>query len=103
MDEKQGLLSRLRRGLSRTRAAWAGRLERVLAESGPSDDDWDELEESLLAADFGVQATQRLLDSVRGSVRPGNGAGDALLREELGNLLREHGGLGEERYSASPW
>lgn len=103
MDEKEGLLSRLRRGLSRTRAAWAGRLERVLAESGASDDDWDELEESLLAADFGVQATQRLLDSARGSVRPGNGDGGALLREELGNLLKENGGPGRDRYSASPW
>jgi fused signal recognition particle receptor len=103
MDEKEGLLSRLRRGLSRTRAAWAGRLERVLAESGASDDDWDELEESLLAADFGVEATQRLLDSVRGSVRPGNGDGGALLREELGNLLKENGGPGQDRYSASPW
>ena len=103
MDEEEGLLSRLRRGLSRTRAAWAGRLERVLAESSASDDDWDELEESLLAADFGVQATQRLLDSVRGSVRPKNGGGGALLRQELGNLLKENGALGEDRYSAAPW
>lgn len=103
MDRGEGFLARLRQGLSRTRAAWSGRLERVLAGTDPSEDDWDALEELLLGADFGAQATQRLLDSVRGSRGAGNGDGTALLRRELAGLLRENHGIGPRRYSESPW
>ena len=103
MDQKEGFLARLRRGLSRTRAAWAGRLEHVLAETGPSEDDWDALEELLLGADFGVQATQRLLDAVRDSSRAGSGNGAELLRRALAGLLKENQGMEGRRYSASPW
>ena len=103
MDQREGFLTRLRRGLSRTRTAWAGRLERVLAEAGPSETDWDALEELLLGADFGVQATQRLLASVRGSSRAGNGDGTVLLRRALTSLLEENRGVESRRYSESPW
>ena len=103
MNQNAGLLARLRQGLSRTRAALTGRLERALAEAAGSEDEWDALEELLLGADFGVQATQRLLETVRDSYRAGNGDGAALLRRELANLLKETGGMGARRYSESPW
>ncbi len=103
MDQREGFLSRLTRGLSRTRTAWAGRLGTVLAENRASEDDWDALEELLLGADFGVHAAQRLLDSVRGSSQARNGEGASLLRQELGALLNEHQGLGSRRYSEAPW
>ncbi len=103
MDQREGFFARLRRGLSRTRAAWAGRLEMALAEAGSSEDDWDALEELLLGADFGVQATQRLLASVRGSSRAGSGDGAILLRRALTDLLKENPGMEGRRYSESPW
>ena len=103
MDQREGFLARLRRGLSRTRAAWAGRLDHVLAETGSSEDDWDALEELLLGADFGVQATQRLLAAVRDSIRAGSGNGTELLRRALAGLLKENQGMEGRRYSASPW
>ncbi len=101
MVQREGFFARLRRGLSRTRAAWAGRLEGVLAKAGSSEDDWDALEELLLGADFGVQATQRLLASVRS--RAGNGDGAVLLRRALVDLLKENPGTEGRRYSESPW
>ncbi len=103
MNQNAGLLARLRQGLSRTRAALTGRLERALAEAAGSEDEWDALEELLLGADFGVQATQRLLETVRDSHRAGDGDGAALLRRELAGLLKETGGMGARRYSESPW
>ncbi len=103
MDQREGFLARLRRGLSRTRAAWAGRLEHVLAETGSSDNDWEALEELLLGADFGVQATQRLLAAVRDTSRAGSGNGTELLRRALAGLLKENQGMEGRRYSASPW
>ena len=101
MDHREGFLSRLKRGLSRTRAAWAGRLGTVLAESGKPEDGWDELEELLLAADFGVGASQRILEKVRAS--SGNGDSTSLLGRELAALMKEHQGLGARRYTESPW
>ncbi len=103
MSRREGFLARLKQGLSRTRAALAGPLERVLADAGSSDDHWDALEELLLGADFGVQATQRLLETLGGLHRSGSGDGTALLRRELATLLRETEGIGARRYSRSPW
>jgi len=78
-------------------------VERALAEAAGSEDEWDALEELLLGADFGVQATQRLLETLRDSHRAGNGDGAALLRRALASLLKETGGMGARRYAESPW
>lgn len=101
MSRKEGFLERLKRGLSRTRAAWAGRLAGALAEDG--DARRDALEELLLGADFGVRATRRLLDSVHGEGGARGGDGTASLRRELAALLQEHHGMGSRRCSESPW
>ncbi len=103
MDRREGFFFRLRQGLSRTRAAWGERLGTVLGESGAPEDDWDALEELLLGADFGVNAAQRLLDSVRAAAPIGNGGGGSLLRQELASLLREGQAPRSRRYSESPW
>ncbi len=99
MNQGEGFLARLRRGLSRTRAAFTGRLESVLSKDDRSEDDWEALEESLVGADFGAQATRRLMESIRGSHQ----AGHAVARQELARLLKETSGIGAHRYSQSPW
>ena len=103
MAWKEGLFSRLSQGLSRTREVLAGRLERVLTGTNPSEEDWEALEEVLLGADFGVRATQRLLDSVRGPARARDGAGAELLQQEITTLLKERPGIGSGRYAVKPW
>ena len=103
MAWKEGLFSRLSQGLSRTREVLAGRLERVLTGTNPSEEDWEALEEVLLGADFGVRATQRLLDSVRGSARARDGGGAELLQQEITTLLKERPGIGSGRYAVKPW
>ena len=103
MAWKEGLFSRLSQGLSRTREVLAGRLERVLTGTNPSEEDWEALEEVLLGADFGVRATQRLLDSVRGPSSARAGAGAELLQQEITTLLKERPGIGSGRYAVKPW
>ncbi|MDE0027877.1 MAG: signal recognition particle-docking protein FtsY [Deltaproteobacteria bacterium] len=103
MAWKEGLFSRLSQGLSRTREVLAGRLERVLTGTNPSEEDWEALEEVLLGADFGVRATQRLLDSVRGPSRARDGAAAELLQQEITTLLKERPGIGSGRYAVKPW
>ena len=103
MAWKEGLFSRLSQGLSRTREILAGRLEQVLTGTNPSAEDWEALEEVLLGADFGVRATERLLDSVRGSSHSRDGGGAELLRQEITTLLKERPGIGAGRYAVKPW
>ncbi|MDE0343371.1 MAG: signal recognition particle-docking protein FtsY [Deltaproteobacteria bacterium] len=103
MAWKEGLFSRLSQGLSRTREVLAGRLEQVLTGTNPSEEDWEALEEVLLGADFGVRATQRLLDSVRGPSRVRDGGGAELLQQEITTLLKERPGIGSGRYAVKPW
>lgn len=103
MAWKEGLFSRLSQGLSRTREVLAGRLERVLTGTNPSEEDWEALEEVLLGADFGVRATRRLLDSVRGPARARAGGGAELLQQEITTLLKERPGIGSGRYAVKPW
>jgi fused signal recognition particle receptor len=55
---------RLRDRLGRTRSAFSGAFGRIRGRK-IDDETWDELEESLLAADVGMFTTTRLLDAVR--------------------------------------
>lgn len=62
----KGLFERLREGLSKTRSAFTGRLDRLfLGKKEITSDLLDELEEILFTSDMGVATTQQLIDSVR--------------------------------------
>lgn len=63
----------LRARLARTRGAVGGRLSSVLARERLDDAFWDELEETLIAADLGVATASTLTEEVRAS-RPEDGA-----------------------------
>ncbi|HSM59579.1 MAG TPA: signal recognition particle-docking protein FtsY [Longimicrobiales bacterium] len=78
---------------------------RVLA-GGMDHESLEALEESLLAADFGVSATLRLVDRVegaarRGKVRGSEGLGDAL-REEIRSILAPAGDAGLNAADSPP-
>ena len=58
-------LAKLRGALGRTREALAG-VDRLALERRPLDREfWDEFEEILIAADFGVPTTEKILDGLR--------------------------------------
>ncbi|GEL99112.1 signal recognition particle-docking protein FtsY [Cellulomonas terrae] len=82
-----GRLSRLRDRLSRSGSPLGARLLAVLSKDHLTEDDWDELEETLLLADVGAGPTGELIDALRTRVRV-EGLKDpaqvrALLREQL--------------------
>lgn len=82
-----GRLSRLRDRLSRSGSPLGARLLAVLSKDHLTEDDWDELEETLLLADVGAGSTGELIDALRTRVRV-EGLKDpaqvrALLREQL--------------------
>ncbi|MFZ5973950.1 MAG: signal recognition particle-docking protein FtsY [Bacillota bacterium] len=69
-EEKGGLFARLRQGLSKTRQSLSGSIDSVLAGFTRIDEElFEELEETLIAADVGVQATQDVLTLLRERAR----------------------------------
>ncbi|WP_421740776.1 signal recognition particle-docking protein FtsY [Cellulomonas sp.] len=82
-----GRLSRLRDRLARSGSPLGTRLLAVLSKDHLTEDDWDELEETLLLADVGAGPSAELIDALRTRVRV-EGLKDpahvrALLREQL--------------------
>src|SRR5919107_2550457 len=60
-----GRLVRLRSRLARSQSNLGRGLLTVLARERPTEDDWEEVEETLLAADVGVAATQQVVQRLR--------------------------------------
>ncbi|MCG2799984.1 MAG: signal recognition particle-docking protein FtsY [Cellulomonas sp.] len=86
-----GRLVRLRERLARSGSPLGARILGVLSRDHLSEDDWDELEETLLLADVGAGPTAELLDALRTRARVA-GLDDpattrAVLREQLVALL----------------
>ena len=58
---------KIKAALSRTREVFGGELETLALAKRPVDDElWDDLEELLLRADFGVPTTTKIVDALRG-------------------------------------
>lgn len=64
-----GRLTRLRSRLARSGSPLGTRLLAVLSRDHLSEDDWDEVEETLLLADVGAGPTGELIDALREQVR----------------------------------
>ncbi|MDR0944669.1 MAG: signal recognition particle receptor subunit alpha, partial [Bifidobacteriaceae bacterium] len=78
-------MSRLRARLARSGGTLGRALLKVLSRDQLSEDDWDELEETLLTADVGSEATGQILGNLRTRLRVEGKAPEAAkaLREEL--------------------
>ena len=58
-------LSSLREGLAKTRNNLAGHLNALLGRQLVDDEFWNKLEETLIAADFGVSTTQKIIEQLK--------------------------------------
>jgi len=90
-EAPQGRLVRLRARLARSQGSLGKGLLAVLSRSTLDDDAWEELEDTLLAADVGVTATDELVANLKTRVRVEGiddpAAAKAALREELVGLI----------------
>ena len=62
-------MSLFRRGLSRTRQSFFGRISQILGRSEIDDDTWDDIETLLIQADCGFDTTLKVVDSLQARVR----------------------------------
>ncbi len=67
-ESARGRLQRLRARLARSNTAIGNALLALLSRGGLSEEDWEEVEDTLLASDLGVEATEELVTSLRRQV-----------------------------------
>lgn len=82
-----GRLVRLRARLARSQSALGRGLLTVLSRDHLEDDDWEEIEDSLIRADVGVEATQVLVERLKERVRILGTRTVAEVREQLAEEL----------------
>ena len=70
MEDKQGFLSKLVSGLTKTRDNVASKIDDLLNFGGAIDDDlYEELEEILIMADIGVKSTTKIIEMLKKRVK----------------------------------
>jgi len=83
--------------VERTRKSWFGRIGGMF-KRGLNDELWDELEETLISADTGVQTTLKILNDLKDRVRRDNikepDVALGVLKEDLINILEVDRGQG---------
>lgn len=88
-DSARGRLQRLRARLARSNSAIGNALLALLSRGGLSESDWEDVEDTLLASDLGVEATTELVDSLRRQVRVDGTTDPELVKQWLQeDLLR---------------
>ena len=77
-DKKKGFFSRLVEGLTKTRDSIVGGIDSVFSGFSAIDDDfYEEIEETLIMGDLGIQTTMAIVEDLRkkGKRKPHQGSG----------------------------
>ena len=101
-------LQRLKDGLTKSRETWVQKIGSVFQNREWDEQSLDEMEESLLTADVGVKATQKLMDTLRGLSPSGSEdlAQDmsSQLQQAMVKLLQDSAATPKlEALSVRPW
>lgn len=93
-EHKKGFFARLKEGLEKTRKNIFGGLDSLLGGFTKIDDDlFDELEESLIMADLGVETTMKIIENLKKRVKKEHVEDPALIKgmleEEITAILTE--------------
>ncbi|MBQ8339965.1 MAG: signal recognition particle-docking protein FtsY [Clostridia bacterium] len=91
-----GFLAKLKEGLSKTKNALFGRIDGMLKHFVKVDEDLlEELEELLITADVGVNATEEILDRLREEIKDGRLKEPSDIKDSLKGILADMIGEGE--------
>jgi fused signal recognition particle receptor len=94
-EERTGVFTRLREGLSRSRQALTAELSSSFTER-IDDSTWEHIEEALILADVGAPTTAAVVRKLEDEVEAGELSGGEALRERLIALLAETASPGGE-------
>ncbi len=100
MGEKKGFFSRLAEGLTKTRNNIVSGIEAIFSGSGSIDDDfYEELEEILVMADIGINATSAIIENLKEKVKEQKIKEPGQCRELLIASMKEQMSLPEDAYA----
>jgi len=104
LKEKKSFWSRVKDGLSKTKNALFGQIDDLLKNFVTVDEDlFEELEEILICADVGINATEQIIDELREQIKDGRLKEKEQVTEALRNILEGMIGAGEPlNLSTSP-
>jgi fused signal recognition particle receptor len=98
-EEKKGLFSRLKEGLTKTRNNIVKGIDSVFSGFSSIDDDfYEELEEILIMGDIGVNATEAILDKLKEQVKENHIKEPAACKEFLIQAIKEQMQVEETAY-----
>lgn len=99
MGEKKGFFSRLAEGLTKTRNHIVSGIEAIFTGSGSIDDDfYEELEEILVMADIGINATSKIIEDLKVKVKENKIKEPGQCRELLMQSMKEQMSLPDNAY-----
>jgi fused signal recognition particle receptor len=99
LGEKKGFFSRLASGLAKTRNNVISSIESIFTGSSNIDDDfYEELEETLIMADLGINATTAIIENLKNKVKENKIKEPSECRELLMASMREQMSLPEDAY-----
>jgi fused signal recognition particle receptor len=87
-EERSGVLTRLRQGLSRSRQALSAELSASFTDQ-IDESTWERLEEALILADVGAKTTAQVVQRLEDEAAAGDLSGGGALRERLIEVLAE--------------
>ena len=99
LGEKKGFFSRLASGLAKTRDNIISGVETIFSSSASIDDDfYEEIEEILIMADLGINATTSIIENLKAKVKENKIREPRECKELLKASMREQMSLGENAY-----
>ena len=94
-----GLFSKLKEGLTKTRDNIVHGIDNVFSGFSKIDDDfYEELEETLIMGDIGVNTTEEIIENLKEKVKENHIKEPAACKELLINTIKEQMDLGENAY-----
>ena len=85
-----GFFDKIKKGLEKTRKSFSESLESILNTGAPADEEFlDELEETLILADLGMETVMKVMDNIRGSVAKRDMVTTTDVSRGLKKLLKE--------------
>lgn len=98
-EGKKGFFSKLVQGLSKTRDNIVSGVDSIFSGFSSIDDEfYDELEETLIMGDIGINATMSIMENLRAKVKENRIKNPADCKELLINSIKEQMHLGENAY-----
>lgn len=89
-EEKLSFLERLKLGLTKTRSNIAERIDDILASTRTVDEDMmEDLEDTLISADLGMESTMEIIDQLRDVIKRKNIKDAELVKKELIEIMKQ--------------